>query len=221
MTRSTMPAARALAVAAVAAVTLAACGSGESTTEQPTPSATPSPSSTVSVPPTVNVTPAGADMAFGDSASVIYEPDEKRGTVLQLTVDKATKGSVKDFSSFILDDYTRAATPYYVDVTVKNVGESDVGGAPVPLWGVDADDTLLPAATFTTSFPKCASEPLPKKFAPGASTGTCLVYLAPEGGTLTGVSFRPDQDFDPIQWTGDITTPKPDPKKTKKHKTKG
>jgi len=131
-------------------------------------------------------------------------------------VGKATKGSVKDLSAFILDDHTRSATPYYVDVTVKNVGEGDVGGAPVPLWAVDADNTLLPAASFTTSFRKCVSEPLPKKFEAGDSMDTCLVYLAPDGGTLEAVSFRPDQEFNPIRWTGEVATPKPEPKKTKK-----
>ena len=30
---------------------------------------------------------------------------------------------------------------------------------------------------------------------------------------MTAVSFRPNQDFDPIEWTGDIATPKPEPKK--------
>ena len=31
----------------------------------------------------------------------------------------------------------------------------------------------------------------------------CLVYLVPEGGKLTGVSFRPLQAFEPILWKGE------------------
>ena len=34
----------------------------------------------------------------------------------------------------------------------------------------------------------------------------CLVYLAPERGKLTAVSFRPTQEFDPITWTGKVRT---------------
>jgi hypothetical protein len=32
------------------------------------------------------------------------------------------------------------------------------------------------------------------------------------------VSFRPNQEFDPIEWTGDIATPKPEPKKDGKNR---
>ena len=35
---------------------------------------------------------------------------------------------------------------------------------------------------------------------------TCLVYLSPKHGDLTAVSFRPTQDFNPITWTGKVTT---------------
>lgn len=188
--------------------------------ETPSPSVSPSPSSTVNVPASVGLTEVGADLAFGDTATVIFEPNQKQGTVLELTVEGVEQGSLKDFSGFILDDYTKAATPFYADVQVNNVGEGEVGGAGIPLWGVDGKNTLLPAASFTTPFRRCPSEPLPEKFGPGKSFETCLVLLAPDKGTLEAVSFRPNQEFDPIQWTGEITTPKPEPKKTTKNEKK-
>jgi hypothetical protein len=209
---------RAAVAVTAAGLVLASCGSRDGTSDASSASASPSPTSTVSVPAAVTLSEPGSNLSFGDTASVIFEPTQKSGSVLDLTVKKATKGSVKDFSAFILDDYTKAATPYYVNVQVKNRGEGDVGGTPVPLWGVDAANTLLPAATFTTTFRKCPSEPLPKSFASGDTMNACLVLLAPDGGTLKAVSFRPDQEFSPIQWTGDIATPKPEPKKTKKPK---
>lgn len=196
-----------------AMLALSSCSSGGGGSAAPSPSArastslSPTPSSTVSVPPGVKLTSVGTNLALGQTATVIDEPNQKVGTVLQLTVKKASLGSMKDFKGFVLDDYTRAATPYYVSVGVKNVGEGDVGGTPVPLWGVDANDTLLPAATFTTRFPKCPSQPLPKTFGTGAAFDTCLVYLAPDHGRVTAVSFRPNQQFAPIQWKGDIPTP--------------
>ena len=204
----------AVVMAAAGSLLLTSCGGGDSKADESTPS--PSPSSTVSVPESVALTEPGTELAFGEAGSVIFEADQRRGTVLELTVTKATKGTVKDFSSFIVDDYTKASTPYYVNVTVRNTGEGDVGGAAVPLWGVDGENTLLPAASFTTDFGKCDSDPLPDKFAAGAALSTCLVYLAPEKGTLEAVSFRPTQEFDPVSWTGTITTPKPEPKPTKK-----
>lgn len=195
------------------ALLLAACGgSGDKASEQPTASTSPSPSSTVKVPQAVKLTDVGANLSFGDTATVIYEPDQHSGTVLELTVKKATEGSIKDFSGYILDERTRSSTPYYVDVSVKNVGEGEVGATPVPLWGVDAKNTLLPPAAFTTPFHRCPSEKLPSGFKPDASFSTCLVFLAPDTGTMKAVSFRPNQQFDPIQWTGDIATPSPAPK---------
>ena len=207
--------ARSLGVLLSTALLLSACGGDAEEPEaepSPSPTTSPSPSSTVAVPEQAELTEVGADLSFGDSATVIHEPNQRSGSVLTLTVKRARQGTTKDFSGFILDDYTRAATPYYVYVGVENVGEGDLGGGPVPLWGVDGENTLLPPATFTTGFGKCPSKTLPEDFAPGASFSTCLVYLAPDGGTMEAVSFRPNQQFDPIRWTGEIAEPKPEPK---------
>lgn len=215
-THASGAAGRATALIVTAGLLLSSCSGGAG--EEPSATTSPSPTSTVPVPSGASLTEPGSELAFGEPGTVIFEANQNRGTVLELTVKKVVRGSVKDFSSFILDEYTRSSTPYYVDVTVTNVGEGDVGGVPVPLWGVDADKTLLPAATFTTNFAKCRSEPLPQRFPADASLDTCLVFLAPEKGTLTGVSFRPTQQFNPIVWTGEIATPAPEPKKKQKQK---
>jgi hypothetical protein len=215
--------ARALvAIAAAAALALTGCSSGSkgSGGSSSSGSASPSPSSTVKVPSGVDLTAQGSKLAFGDSAKVIFEPSKNRGSVLQLTVRKVQQGTLKDFTGFILDDaYKKRASYYYASVDVKNVGQSNVGGVPVPLWGVNDTNTLLPAVNFTTSFKKCPSKPLPRAFGPGASLSTCLVYLAPNHGKLVGVSYRPSQEYNPITWTGTIEKPPP-PKKSEKAKNK-
>lgn len=213
---------RPLVLATAAGLLLASCSSADDVpAEESSRVESPSPSTTVSIPPGTALTEPGSDLSFGEPAAVLFEPDQNTGTVLQLEVEAVTEGTVKDLSGFVLDDKTRASTPYYVDVTVENVGETDVGGLAVPLWGVDGANTLLPAATFTTSFRKCPSEQLPDEFPAGETLETCLVYLAPDGGTLEAVSFRPTQEFDPIRWTGEITTPEPEPKKKPRKPAKG
>jgi hypothetical protein len=183
--------------------------------------ASPSPSTTVAVPDGAELTDQGSKLSYRDPATVIYESAQGPGTVLQLTVKSVRKGSLADFKGFILDDaYKQKASYYYANVTVKNVGEGDLGGIGVPLWGVNAANTLLPPVNFTTSFKPCPSKPLPAKFATGASLSTCLVFLSPDRGTLEAVSYRPSQEFNPITWTGDLTTPKPTPKATPKSKKK-
>lgn len=225
-----LTAARAAAVVVAAGLVLSGCSGGNGGDEEPgadespsvssDASASESPTADVSVPEGVEVTAQGSDLEFGDSAVVAFEPDQKRSTLLGLTVKGARKGRLDDFKGFILDDpYKRKASYYYVNVSVENVGEGDVGGTPVPLWGVNGENTLLPAVNFTTDFKQCASTPLPKKFEAGDTIDTCLVYLSPDKGTLEAVSFRPDQAFDPIEWTGEIKPPKKDqPKKKNKKK---
>jgi hypothetical protein len=162
------------------------------------------------------LTDQGTRLPFGKSATVVFEPATGRGTVLRLTVGAVRQGRLADFSSFILDDpYKRKASYYYARVRVQNVGEGDVGGFPVPLFGVNGSDTLLRPVTFTTRFARCPSQKLPARFAKGATLSTCLVYLSPNRGTLVSLSFRPTQDFNPITWTGTVAKPAT-PKKAKK-----
>jgi len=149
-----------VAATAAAALALAGCSSdagsknasgGSSTSASA--SSSPSPSSTVSVPDGTQLTDQGSKLSFGDTGTVIFEPSQGRGTVLQLTVKSVRQGTLDDFKGFILDDsYKQKASYYYATVSVKNVGEGDVGGVGVPLWGVNSANTLLPAVHFTTSF---------------------------------------------------------------------
>jgi hypothetical protein len=163
-------------------------------------------SSTVPVPQGTELTAQGSELSFGTPATLIYEPRRNRGTVLEMTVREVRRGRLADFAGFILDDtYKRKGSYYYATVAVRNVGRGDVGGVPVPLWGVNAANTLLPAVSFTTRFPPCPTRALPATFPPGASLRTCLVYLSPDRGALTSVSYRPTEQFDPVTWSGPLT----------------
>jgi hypothetical protein len=201
-------------VALTAAAALGACSEGTGSTAQKpattsaTPTASPSPSSTVKVPDGVQLTAQGTRLSFGRTATVIFEATQSRGSVLQLTVRGVRRGTLADFRGFILDDaYKKQADYYYATVRVRNVGTGNVGGVPVPLWGVNAANTLLPAVNFTTRFAKCPSRQLPASFGPGTTLDTCLVYLSPNKGSLRAISYRPSQAFNPVTWTGRVAQP--------------
>lgn len=204
---------RAALPAALLALALVAvgCGGDQQEDEAPQDGATatgePSPSSSVVVPESVEVTEQGTELGFGDTATVVHEPTQNRGTVLELTVTAVQQARLGDFAEFDLDARARASTPYYVEVEVGNVGEGDLGGARVPLWAVDADDRLIQSSGFTAGFTPCPSGPLPEPFGPEESVETCLVYLIPDGGELTAVSYRPTQEFAPITWEGEVAAP--------------
>ncbi len=201
-----VPMIRLLAALLISLVALAGCGGTETPSEKPAAKPTVDlPTGNVNVPAGITLTKAGTKLAFGEAATVAYEPNAERGSVLELTVKSARQGKITDLSGYVLDERTSASTPYYVRVSVKNVGDGDVGQTPVPLWAVDATNTLIQASSFTNSFAPCPSTALPATFPPNATADTCLVYLAPDHGTLTAVSFRPLQAFAPIVWTGEVT----------------
>jgi len=209
------PALRSAVLVVVAATALAGCGGAEKPTTKPTVTL---PTSNVNVPSGIDLTEAGAALKFGEKATVAYEPNAERNTVLEMTVTAATEGTIADLDTYVLDERTKASTPYYVNVDVKNVGDGDVGQTPIPLWAVDDANTLIQASSFTNAFTRCPSTPLPTTFAPNATVTACLVFLVPDHGKLTGLSFRPLQAVAPIVWTGTVqpvATPTPATKKKK------
>lgn len=195
---------------------LSGCGGSATPKAKPT-TPTLTAQTQVPVPSGVTLTAYGSTLKFGETATVAYAPNDRRKSVLELTVLSATQGSISDLANYALEDRTRASRPYYVQVSVKNVGTGDVGHTPVPLFLVDNRNTLISASSFTNAFTRCPSPPLPAAFGPSATLTTCLVYLAPDHGTMTGMSFRAVQENAPILWTGTVKVPKaPAVKKTKK-----
>jgi hypothetical protein len=184
------------------------------------PSASASETPYLPVPDGVTLTPQGTHLEVGDQGVVAYEPRQDEVGVLDLTVTKLEQTTTKKtLAAWQLTPAQQKSTPYFVHVKVKNVGDSDLGGRRVPLYVVNEDNLLLESTPFASSFQACPSTALPKPFGPGAAANVCLVYLAPDHGTLEAVSFRPDESFDPIIWTGEISkyvAPKPKKKKGKK-----
>ncbi len=184
--------------------TSASSGGGTATSgdDSSSPTVDPNLAYGLKLPPGVKLTPLGSDLSLGDTARVAWQVDKKKVGVVAVTVTKLRRGTVKDFSGFVLDDATKQSTPYYVDAKVRNLGKSDLSGVKTPLYLVDGNDVLVSQSTFQSTFTPCAAKPLPEKFKPGRSTKVCLVFIAADHGALAAVSFRPDQKYDPIQWTG-------------------
>ncbi len=179
------------------------------------------PSSTVIVENGVELTPEGSELAVGDTASVAYKPRQGLVGVLDITVTRLERTSFKkSFVGWDLDAQTKKSSPYFVRATITNRGTTQLGERPVPLYIVDGKNTLLEATSFASEFTPCQPGSFPKKYGPGKTVKVCMVYLAPDGGDLTAVSFRPTQEFQPITWTGKLKAPRP-PKKDKPGKGKG
>ena len=201
-----------LAAALAPTLLLAGCGGddGGATKKKSSPSAEPSvalPTGDVKVPSGLKLTSPGTTLKFGQAAQVAYEANKKKASVLSLRVDSVQTGRIADFGAYQLDARTKKSRPYYVRATVANTGTGDLGGAAVPLLAVDTRNTLIQASSFSNTFKACPSTGLPRSFAAGKKASVCLVYLVPAGGTLSAVSYRPLQAFEPITWKGTVKPP--------------
>ncbi|HEU4812144.1 MAG TPA: hypothetical protein VFT00_08375 [Nocardioides sp.] len=217
-------------VSLAAVLALSGCSGGSDDPASTDSSSTSSPSSSSSaptsekpylpVPDGVELTAQGSDLQVGDHAVVAYEPRQKQVGVLDIQVTRLEKTTFKEsFAGWDIDDEKKKTNPYFVRATVKNVGDSDLGGLPVPLYIVDGNNRLVESSTFRSMFKPCPSTPLPDVFKAGDKAAVCLVFLSPDKGDLTAVSFRPTQEFDPITWTGELTSPKAEkPRKNRRKK---
>ncbi len=207
---------RLVGLSVVAVLALSGCSGEDDPSSEPSATASVSGSASASVsaspaepylpvPAGVTLTDPGTELSVGDDAVVAFEPRQKKVGVLDITVTKLEQTTFKkSFQGWKLDATTRRSTPYFVQVRVENVGDSELGRTPIPLYVVDGNNTLIEASTFASTFRPCPSKPLPQEFAPGDRTKACLVFLAPDQGELTSVTFRPTQQFNPITWIGEI-----------------
>ena len=212
-----------LAGLTLAGALLSGCGGDDEDPEGSGSSGTPSASETpyLPVPDGVELTEPGSELKVGETATVAWEPRQDLVGVLEITVDRLEKTSYREsFSGWKLNPALADAAPYFVRATITNVGDTDLAGQRIPLYIVDGANTLVEYSSFASSFKPCPSGNLPKPFAAGATEQACLVYLAPKGGDLTAVSFRPTQEFDPIVWTGELQKVQPSGK-GKAQKKKG
>ncbi|GAB6986360.1 hypothetical protein [Nocardioides pyridinolyticus] len=207
-----------LAALAVTAVVLSGCSSDDESPEAADPSTPATASDTaeyLEVPAGVELTEQGSQLAVGDHAVVAYQPRQGQIGALDIQVRQLEQASIDDLSAWQLSDAQKKSTPYYVDAVIENVGDTDLGGRAIPLYVVNEKNVLLESTPFASSFKPCPSTPFPKKFQPGDSGRFCLVYLAPEKGELVAVSFRPEETFNPITWTGEVEKPEPPKEKGK------
>jgi hypothetical protein len=158
-------------------------------------------------------TPPGTTIRQDQHAKVLFLVNDQRKSLISMAVDSAHTGSTKDLTNFIMDGQAKSSTPYYVAVTLTNVGGGRIGGAPVPLYGVNGQGTLLPAADVRGSFKKCQADRIPRHLGKGESFSTCLMFLSPRHGRLTSVEFQYASDVAPVTW---VVHPRP-ASHTKKH----
>ncbi|MDT9595246.1 hypothetical protein RDV89_19315 [Nocardioides zeae] len=161
----------------------------------------------------VTLTDPGSVLALGETATVAWQPNVDVVGVVEVRVEGVQPASVDAFDGWLVGGTAAQAAPYFVTVTLTNVGEGDLGRQSVPLYLERQDGVLVPAARFGAEFPACASVPLPSPFEPDDTTTTCQVYLSEGAQELEALTFLPFDGFEAIRWDPrlPVATPTTDP----------
>ncbi len=173
--------------------TTASSGSARSATAPASDSA----SSTVEA----GSTPPGAALQLGERAVVAYTANPAHHSLIRLTVTRVRQGKPRDLRQFQLSDSAKKSRIYYVSAAVKNVGNGNLGGQPVQLYGAVSRSLVVQPVILGSTFEPCASRSLPDPFRRGDSADVCVLLLAPHHGKITDIQWRPADDSEPISWT--------------------
>jgi hypothetical protein len=180
---------------AVAALVLAGCGGGDDADDSATTSAATTADDGTTAPGTVLDMREPATVAF--PAKV---PDRDPISTIEVAVTGVKKGSVKDLSQFNLPDRAENAGVYYVRANVTNVGDGNLAGRSLVLYGKASDTLVVPPVTFGSTFPRCNYQPFGKGFTEGKSARVCMVMLVPDKGTISEIQWRGPDNAEPISW---------------------
>ena len=177
------------------------------TTPTTTRPARPSPTATAETPEGVELTEPGTQLDYGDSAVVDFKL-RKQATLLDLKVKNAVQGvpqglrrlrhvgPVPEEGQLLLRQGQGRERRRGRDRRRRRPAVGDHRGQHAPAAG---EVHLL-----LHQVPHRATA---QEVQAGETHDTCLVFLSPNKGTLEGVSYRPVESFDPIEWRGQVEAP--------------
>ncbi len=199
-----------LIAAGAAALLLSACGSSTDGVAAPgttTPAATTTTAAAESttkgstpVAPAGDVTKPGTKLKVGERAVVPFKyGTEKTGTIA-ITVTAIEEGVNADLAKF--GDKAKGITPVYLQVTVENVGGTDLGNSSLSLRALGADGKGT-GVVISGDTDKCVSKSAGKDFTTaGAKYQTCVLQGTREGTKVSAASYANGDGYDksPVVW---------------------
>ena len=198
---------------AALALLLSACGDATSGTaapaatteaaEETTSSAAPTSSKTSAAKPTASgdVTAPGTKLKVGERAVVPFKYGTDKAGTVALTVTAIEAGTNADLAAF--GEKAKGITPFYIRVTVENVGGTDLSYSSVSLRAVGADGKGT-GVIISGDTAQCESESAKKDFTTaGAKYETCVLQGAREGSAVAGATFDRSDGYEkaPVTWT--------------------
>ena len=155
----------------------------------------------------MTLTAPGTELAFGETATADTPPTVARHHP-RAHREGRHQGTLTTLKGFDLDTpYKKNANYYFVNVKVENVGEGDLGGRDVPLSGVNEEEQAAARGRLHSPLSSAARASGCRRSSAREKFTTCLVFLSPDHGDLTAVSYRNTETSVPITWSGEITQP--------------
>ena len=183
---------RAGVAAGLAMVVMSGCndsGGDKADTGLSTPLAS---SSRVSAGSSDGTVQAGQTYHTGQAVKLPFEDGSTKGTV-EVAVTSIEQGAPADLQFLDLGDQVKGMTPFYIRVTTKNVGTTDLSGtSPRELEGVLGDGSGAQGVSIIGDFAKCQTEDAPDAFMTGKLYRSCFVTLAPAGSAVTAAKWVND-----------------------------
>jgi hypothetical protein len=132
---------------------------------------------------------AGQSFTIGKTATLPYKSGSTSGT-LAVTVNAIQKGSPADLKPLKLGDRAAGLVPYYIRVTLKNAGHTDLSfTSPRNMQGLLRDGSDAQGVSVIGTFAKCDDKSLPKGFTNGRSVHSCFLALASPSSAVTGAKW--------------------------------
>jgi len=202
-------------VASVGALALLLSACGDATTGTAAPATTEAPAETTSSAaskssattttaadaPAGDVTAPGAKLKIGERAVVPFKYGTDKNGTIAITVTAIDQGANADLAAF--GEKAKGITPFYIKVTVENVGGTDLSYSSLSLRALGADGKGT-GVVISGDTAQCESETAKKDFTTaGAKYETCVLQGAREGAAVASAAYSNGDGYDksPITWS--------------------
>ena len=201
-----------ISIATSALVALAGCqnsssgASAKQTTAppQPAPTSSAAPSAPAGNPGATNGKAAkpGQSFKIGQMAVLNYKFGTNQKGTLGATVTRITRGKTADLGPLKLGARAAGMIPYYIRVTVKNLGSTELSDDGVDVTGLLRDGSDAQGVSIFGDFAKCPNNMTPAGFTTGHSFTTCTLALAQPATAVTGAAWtsEPYGFSSPVTW---------------------
>ncbi|XVS67387.1 hypothetical protein ACQPYE_15400 [Actinosynnema sp. CA-299493] len=183
---------------AAPAATTEATETTESTTSTTSKSTAPAPADDA---PVSDVTAPGTELKVGDRAVIPFKYGTEKNGTIAITVTAIDQGANADLAAF--GEKAKGITPFYIRVTVENVGGTDLSYSSLSLRALGADGKGT-GVIISGDTKQCESETAKKDFTTvGAKYETCVLQGAREGAAVAAASYANGDGYDksPITWS--------------------